>query len=92
MLPNKVPTGLADGLGLGSVLRRRVADAPLNSGPPRPANGARLRPDREYTPVHCFGGFDPFGDVDAFAGSDRFDDLEREERSDGSDGFDAGLR
>ena len=37
------PAGLADGLGLGSVLWPDTADSPRFSGPPRPASGAVLR-------------------------------------------------
>src|SRR5690348_1895312 len=37
------PAGLADGLGLGSVLRLRPL-RPTCSVPPRPASGAELRP------------------------------------------------
>src|SRR6266508_3483400 len=42
----ETPTGLADGLGLGSVLWRRSPMRPCGVGPPRSANHAELRLDR----------------------------------------------
>src|SRR6267142_1259083 len=48
------PAGLADGLGLGSVLRSLASPLPGLSGPtlvpPRPASGAGLRPSSDDTP------------------------------------------
>src|SRR5262245_14515401 len=43
----ETPAELADGLGLGSVLRRRPL-SPTNSVPPRTADGAGLRPKAKY--------------------------------------------
>src|SRR5581483_7906465 len=48
------PAGLADGLGLGSVRREKGEPRPFvmrpsNSGPPRPASGAGLRPSTDNT-------------------------------------------